>query len=841
MTTFVERSAPLVAQGIPVFPCWEKANGKIQSNGKARNPDGKNPYSAHGFRDATTDAGRISAWAAQWPDALVGVPTGKASGLFVVDVDVKNGKDGFASLQAKGWSLPETRAHRSKRGGGMHYLFRYPDGKQLKSSASSLGEGLDTRGYGGYVIWWPAHGGDVEHPDVLADVPAWLLEALQETPPKRNARVVASEAEGFSEGQRNDRLFRLAASLRAKALTVEAIEAALQIENEAKCVPPLSADEVHTIAKSTGRYAEGATGGERCAYGGGEFEVSPTGVTFIGTSKDGARLPAQWICSRLSVRAKTRDAKSGEWGRLLEWRDDDGVIHQWAMPLELLQGDGSEVRRELARLGLAISPGKKSRDLLAYYLQVWPVEERARCVDRLGWHGGVFVTPDESIGQDGEIVVFQNAHAIEPAFSIAGSTEEWRDSVGRLAAGNSRLVFALSVAFAGALATVIGEDSGGFHFRGASSSGKTTALKVAASVWGNPNTYPRLWRATANGLEGLAALHNDGLLILDELSQIDPKEAGEAAYLLANGQGKARASRTGAARQAARWQLLFLSAGEESLSALMTRAGRKTTAGQEIRLADIDADAGAGMGAFETLHDQPTPATLALALKDAATKCHGAVGLAWLRCIVTNRAGLADFVTAGIRRFVAEVVPKDAAGQVLRVARRFGLVAMAGELASGCDLTGPSYGLTGWEEGEATTAARKCFAAWLEGFGGANNREERALLSQVRAFFEAHGASRFALLNDETFPNDRPIVNRAGFIRPAADGEREFLVLPEAFRKEVCAGFDTKVAARTLVEAGWLIPPEDGKHLAQRVRVPGLGLTRCYVIGGHMWGDEEKK
>ena len=95
-----------------------------------------------------------------------------------------------------------------------------------------------------------------------------------------------------------------------------------------------------------------------------------------------------------------------------------------------------------------------------------------------------------------------------------------------LAAGNSRLVFALSVAFAGALPALVGEESGGFHFRGASSSGKTTALKVAASVWGHPSEYPRLWRATANGLEGLAALHNDGLLILDELSQIDPHEAG---------------------------------------------------------------------------------------------------------------------------------------------------------------------------------------------------------------------------------------------------------------------------------------------------------------------------
>ena len=562
-------------------------------------------------------------------------------------------------------------------------------------------------------------------------------------------------------------------------------------------------------------------------YGGGRFEVSPHGVFFIGTDKDGNELSPRWMCSPLYVMAMTRDAKSGEWGRLLEWWDDDQVRHQWAMPLELLQGDGSDVRRELARLGLSIAPSKAARDLLASFLQVWPVQARARCVERLGWHGAVYVTPAESIGQDDEIVVFQNAHALEPAFSVSGTAEEWRHSVAALASGNSRLVFALSVAFAGALADVVGEDSGGFHLRGGSSSGKSTALKAAASVWGDPSTYPRLWRATANGLEGLAALHNDGLLILDELSQIDPKEAGEAAYLLANGQGKARASRTGAARQAARWRLLFLSAGEESLTALMARAGRKANAGQEIRLADIEADAGAGMGAFEVLHNQPSPAALALAVKDAAIRYHGAVGLAWLRCIVADRSKLADFIADGIRQFVEECTPSDAAGQVLRVARRFALVAVAGELAS-------HYGLTGWQEGEAINAARKCFAVWLEAFGGSGNREERAMLAQVRAFFEAHGASRF---EDMTATSDQRIPNRAGFYRTDPSGAREFMVLPEAFKRDVCQGFDVKAVTAALVKAEWLQPGKDGKT-AQKPRLPGLGPTRCYVFTGSMWGSE---
>jgi uncharacterized protein (DUF927 family) len=638
-------------------------------------------------------------------------------------------------------------------------------------------------------------------------------------------------------GARNETLFRLAASLRAKGLTVEAIEAALLAENALKCDPPLPEDEVRTIAKSVGRYPEGSTTGGRCAYAGGEFIVSDRGVEYIGLGKDGEPLPPLWICSPLRVVASTRDTKGAEWGRLLEWHDGDGRLHRWAMPMELLQGDGVEVRRELARLGVHISPGKKARDLLGAFLQVWPVEARARCVDRLGWHGDLFVLPDEAIGQSDEIVVFQNAHAIEPAYSVAGSVEEWRESVARLAAGNSRLVFALSVAFAGALAAVAGEESGGFHLRGASSTGKTTALKVAASVWGHPTSYSRLWRATANGLEGLAALHNDGLLILDELSQIDPKEAGEAAYLLANGQGKTRASRVGTARQSARWRLLFLSSGEESLAALMARAGRKVNAGQEVRLAEIDADAGAGMGLFENLHGHPSPAAFALALKDAASRYHGTVGQAWLHHLVADRAKVAEFIADGIKGFVADVVPKDAAGQVLRVARRFGLVAMAGELASGCDLVGAGYGLTGWAEGEALDAAKRCFLAWLESFGGAGNREERAILAQVKAFFEAHGASRFAKL-DDTFPDDQRIINRAGFVREAADGGREYLVLPEVFKREVCAGFDVKLAARALVEAGWIEPGKDGKT-AQKPRLPGLGPTRCYVFTARMWDADE--
>jgi hypothetical protein len=218
-----------------------------------------------------------------------------------------------------------------------------------------------------------------------------------------------------------------------------------------------------------------------CRYGGGRFELTQRGVLFAGTDHEGNQKEPVWVCSPLGVIAKTRDGKSGEWGRLLEWFDDDDVRHQWAMPLELLEGDGTDVRRELARLGLHIATGRSARDLLAAYIKVWPVDQRARCVERLGWHGAVYTMPSETIGDAGELVVFQNAHAIEPAFATAGTADEWRDSVAALATGNTRVVFAVCTAFAGALVGMVGEDSGGFHLRGKSSCGKSTALKAAAS------------------------------------------------------------------------------------------------------------------------------------------------------------------------------------------------------------------------------------------------------------------------------------------------------------------------------------------------------------------------
>lgn len=446
-----------------------------------------------------------------------------------------------------------------------------------------------------------------------------------------------------------------------------------------------------------------------------------------------------------------------------------------------------------------------------------------------------------------ERIVYQSSTSVEPAYSTAGTIEGWLCGVATPGIGNSRLAFALAGAFAGPLLRLAGEDCGGFHVVGASSEGKTTVILASASVWGNPTLFVRTWRATANGLESIAALHNDGTLFLDELGQVESHEAGKAAYLLSAGQGKARANRAGAARPAARWLLLFFSTGEISLSARMAEASQRAHAGQLVRMVDIPIDAGANMGAFESLHGIASPAEFADAVKTAASSHHGEVGLAFLRRLVADRARIAERIGDDLKAIVVELAPTDASGQVVRVARRFALVAYAGELAT-------RYGLTGWPKGEATRAAKKCFSAWLAGFGGADGgqREDRAIISQVKAFLELHGSSRFEPIDGA---GDRPTFNRAGFYRSVGETKsckfdpsskvpdnskpqcREFLVLPEAFRNEVCKGLEHRHAARVLRDKE-ILAPGDGKHLTQNQRLPGIGVTRVFVITPKLWEVE---
>lgn len=107
-------------------------------------------------------------------------------------------------------------------------------------------------------------------------------------------------------------------------------------------------------------------------------------------------------------------------------------------------------------------------------------------------------------------------------------------------------------------------------------------------------------------------------------------------------------------------------------------------------------------------------------------------------------------------------------------------------------------------------------------------------MSQVRAFFEKEGASRF---ESEEYLNSERIFNRAGFYHTDKVGYRIFLVLLEVYRKEICQGFEPKIVNKVLINVGWIIPGNDGKA-SQKHRIKGVGIPRCYVFTEKVWSGE---
>lgn len=522
--------------------------------------------------------------------------------------------------------------------------------------------------------------------------------------------------------------------------------------------------------------------------------------------------------------------------------DPDKVEHRLVIPMALFRGDGLEVAGMLLDAGLSMAPG--ARQKVITYLQTARPDARARITSRTGWHAssdgpGVFVLPETAYGPGADEWLYEAEGSSMHAFKRKGTPEQWRDSIGRLCMGNSRLLFAVSVAFAAPLLYLVGGESGGFHYRSNSSDGKTTALRVACSVCGD-GAYMQRWRATDNGLEALAMQHCDSLLALDELAQLDPKVAGETAYMLANGAGKTRAARTGGARERAFWRVLFLSAGEISLAQHMAEANRTTRAGQEIRLVDVPADAGAGLGAWEHLHSYANGADFSRALDQAAKRYYGAPLAAFLDKLGQCTSDLPDELRKAQKLFEAQHLTAEASGQARRVADRFALVAMGGELAT-------QWGLTGWDRGAALAAAGVCYRSWLAGRGGEGNQEEVNMLNQVREFFERHGDGAFDLwhrIGDDRSPRtadaagvrrwlqlDGAAITKAGQIEESSDGaefQTEYFVYEGPWRNRVCKGLDYKAVNALLSRLG-ILKHNKGRYQSKQ-RIPGRGQMLVYHI-----------
>jgi len=552
--------------------------------------------------------------------------------------------------------------------------------------------------------------------------------------------------------------------------------------------------------------------GKRRAPGVWRFDVK-TGADGVPTDAD------LWVCSPLHVTAVTH-AGGDDFGRLLRFKPTRGPWREWPMPMELLKGAGEELRGHLLRCGVEIDP--KNRTLLATYLQGQHPARDVMAIGHTGWHcgerGRLFVLPREVIGQgDTSGVIFQSAHIERSGgeYGIAGTMDGWRADIGARLAGNAVLIFAVSAALAGTLQGPLARTTGGgVHLYGESSKGKTATLLAAASVWGGRD-FCGTWRATANGLEGTAERRNDTVLLLDEMKQADPREIDQIVYMLGNGTGKARAGRDGSPRAARRWLLFALSNGEQPLHVFMAADGRRVHAGQDVRLPSVLVTDRAH-GAFDCIHGEATPKRFADTLMAATQRHYGHVGPAFIRALLESgdidRLSELEEIALGAFAHDGE--------QEGRVAASFALAALAGTLAV-------KYGLLPIGAGEAQAAAVDLYDRWRASRPGGNHESAR-VLEAVADFIARHGDSRFSDLAPGGF-NDLPVrvVNRAGFFKTGADGDRVYLFTSAGLREAV-AGFDLSYALTVLDAAGWIV--ERGQTRLSKATRAGGTAQRLYYL-----------
>jgi len=267
---YVDHALAFAARGLRVFPLHALRNGAcVCKMGTDCAAPGKHPGITGWVTRATTNEGDIRQWWSERPDCGIAIATGQASNLLVLDIDAKPGwpaDDTLADLEERFGELPAT-AHVLSGGGGLQYYFTWPnlgEGQAIRSR-SGLFQFVDIRGEGGQVVAPPSphRSGRAYQWEVsstaLAEAPDWLVLAClaAEKPTAHAGGGPVAVADRLKDGERNEMLFKLASSLRAKGMDVAEILPALVAVNDRRCKPPKGLAELEKIANSVGKYAAG--------------------------------------------------------------------------------------------------------------------------------------------------------------------------------------------------------------------------------------------------------------------------------------------------------------------------------------------------------------------------------------------------------------------------------------------------------------------------------------------------------------------------------------------------------------------------------------------------------
>lgn len=560
-------------------------------------------------------------------------------------------------------------------------------------------------------------------------------------------------------------------------------------------------------------------------------------------SRDGLfRDGVEYVAAPCWIAGETRSADHDDAGVVINWVNHiDDSLGRLSVPKRRFHEQGAQLIQLLVGRGLHVIPTKER--LLLRYLGSFrlPSTFLKTSTSQVGWTEftdgtAVFATPNGVIGQAGpdDRVVLQGAEEYRKSFRAAGSLEQWQKQVFGRCKNHPFMAFPIYASLAAPLLKLTTLDSGGFHFFGSSSKGKTTMLQAGTSVWGNGSdpavSHDALmcrWNSTANAFEATAAAYNDVLLALDELGTSDVKDVGKVTYDLFGGRGKARMSRDSSLRDIRSWRILGLSTGEISLREKVKElSGRPAHLGQQIRLADVPIPSS---GVLDPLLVDD-PAAEIDAIKKSSGRYYGTAGASFVERLLCRHADkiepgehltfakLSPVISGALARTEAELSD----GLVIethhqRVLRRLALVAMAGCLAVELGV------LPEIPRATILHSVGVVRDAWLN--DDENIPEDIRGVNAVRSFI---------LLNDDRFraaKNEDEVVHRRVGYRTLEPSTSNMLYLFEGTGfDQVCreARCDPKRVLQVLKTRNLLFMND--QRLKSRHQIAGIGRSWFYAV-----------
>lgn len=543
---------------------------------------------------------------------------------------------------------------------------------------------------------------------------------------------------------------------------------------------------------------------------------------------DAAGSTKDFISKPIWLHAIIEDAYTGVFGVVLCWIDLKGIQRQQPFGRGMLYEQNNGIVKLLGELGLSINSGKV-RELKTYLSECSNIcPNFIQSVSSLGWFSTeklpyqlTYVLPPDRVltKNTKETIIFKPEKHSPTTHTIrdSGDLDAWKNSVATMCRGNPLLVFALCVPFAAPLLKYTNIDSFGFHLFGLSSRGKTTAAQVAASVYGcgaDPADAPDLayiqrWNSTGNAFEGLAAAHNDGLLVLDELHTCDTKDFGTVIFNLLGGKGKNRLTKESELRRNSTWRLILFSTGEISSKRKVEDSGQTSQAGQRNRLLDIP------IGEDNIIENTGRLAKgkFALKLKKACTTHYGTAGPAFISALIEqfdDSLEARHYIEHRLDEISDSITPSGIQPEQARALRRLALIQLAGQMAS-------DYGILPISREEVNASVQYVLTAWIGDESNLPHHIQGAVL--IQAFILRSRARFYDLRN-----HHEPIAPRdlAGYV----DGH-SYMFLRETMN-EIFKGSDYLATLKHLRTLKVL--DHEANRMDKKVTIIGLGRPRLIVI-----------